>query len=272
MGYWTVTATGGSGFTYDITLNYTPAIMFTIPNQGVLKMAKFDSGAWEFFGSSVVDSIQGTVTMTDLHSFSDFALTSLDAPLPVELASFNYNVSRNNVELKWKTAMETNNSGFDIERKLAGTDTWMKVGYRTGAVNSKTPVDYSFEDRNLTTAKYNYRLKQIDVNGNYNYLQLAGIVEIGIPTKYDMSQNYPNPFNPATKINYELPFDSKVSIALFDILGRQIAQIVNETQQAGYYTAQFNGSNLASGIYFYNIMAEGGSSKFSATKKMMLVK
>ena len=94
-----------------------------------------------------------------------------------------------------------------------------------------------------------------------------------IVSDYKLYQNYPNPFNPTTKINYELPFDSKVSIKLFDMIGREVAQIVNAAQTAGYYTVQFNGANLASGVYFYNIIAEGGNaSKFVTTKKMVLVK
>ena len=116
-------------------------------------------------------------------------------------------------------------------------------------------------------------MKQIDNNGNINYHNLSGEVIVGVPTKFDISQNYPNPFNPTTKINYDLPFDSKVSIRLFDMTGKEVAQIVNATQTAGYYTAQFNGSNLASGVYFYNIIAEGGNAaKFVTTKKMVLVK
>ncbi len=272
MGYWTVTAIGGSGYTYDITLNYTPAILHTIPNQGVLRMAKFDSGAWEFLPMSVVDSVATTVRMEGLNSFSDFALSSIDAPLPVELASFTHSVNRNNVELKWKTITELNNSGFEIERRIAGADAWVKVGNKAGAGNSNAPVDYIFEDRNLTTAKYNYRLKQVDFNGNHNYIELAGLVDVGIPIKYELSQNYPNPFNPTTKINYALPFDSKVSIALYDMTGREITKIINTTQPAGYHTVQFNGSSLASGVYFYNIIAEGGNNKFITTKKMVLVK
>jgi hypothetical protein len=112
----------------------------------------------------------------------------------------------------------------------------------------------------------------MDFNGNFKYYDLAGEVIIGVPGKFDISQNYPNPFNPSTKINFDLPFDSKVQIKVFDITGREMYQIVNETRPAGYYTAQFNASQLSSGIYFYQINAQGGNQSFVKTMKMVLVK
>lgn len=90
-----------------------------------------------------------------------------------------------------------------------------------------------------------------------------------IPTTYSLSQNYPNPFNPVTKINYELPKDGKVKIVIYDILGRQIKTLVNnEIKQAGRYTVEFNGTQFASGVYFYRIQA----GDFVQVKKMVLIK
>jgi len=189
-------------------------------------------------------------------------------PLPVELASFTSAVTANNVRLNWTTVTETNNSGFDIERAAAGTNNWSKVGNVAGHGNSNTTVNYTYSENNVASGRYNYRLKQIDFNGNFKYYDLSSEVIVGIPVKYDLSQNYPNPFNPTTKINYSIPADGIVSIKLFDISGREVAQIVNTVQTAGYYTVQFNASNLSSGTYFYTI----NSNNFTATKKMMLVK
>lgn len=89
---------------------------------------------------------------------------------------------------------------------------------------------------------------------------------------YNLSQNYPNPFNPVTKINYELPKDGKVKLVIYDILGREIQSLVNnEFKQAGRYTVEFNGSQFASGVYFYRLQVEGGN-KYTAVKKMVLIK
>ncbi|MBK8552165.1 MAG: hypothetical protein IPL53_14320 [Ignavibacteria bacterium] len=127
--------------------------------------------------------------------------------LPVELYSFNYSVNRNNVRLSWTTASENNNSGFDIERSgVTGqaSSEWEKLGFIQGKGTTSSPGDYEFTDRVLKTGKYNYRLKQTDYNGNYEYFNLSGEVVIGEPEKFTLSQNYPNPFNPVTVIRYQL--------------------------------------------------------------------
>ena len=187
--------------------------------------------------------------------------------LPVELASFTATTNRNAVSLNWSTATETNNAGFDVERKAATATEWTKVGNVTGNGTTSEVRNYTFTDR-ANTGTYNYRLKQLDVNGNFEYFNLSNEIEVGVPNSFDMSQNYPNPFNPSTKINYDLPVDGNVSIVLYDLTGRQVASIVNEVKTAGYYTVSFNASNLASGMYFYRISA----SNFVSTKKMVLVK
>jgi hypothetical protein len=194
-----------------------------------------------------------------------------DTPLPVELASFTSGVHNNNVLLNWITLSEENNYGFDVERRDVRRETqdvWNKIGYVQGHGTVSTPTNYSFEDRNLSSGKYNYRLKQIDFNGNYEYYFLSNDVEVGVPAEYSLSQNYPNPFNPATRINYDLPYSGNVSIILYDISGREAATLVNEFKPAGYYSIQFNGSNLSSGMYFYRMSVNS----IVLTKKMMLVK
>ena len=97
-------------------------------------------------------------------------------------------------------------------------------------------------------------------------------MEVGVPNKFDISQNYPNPFNPTTKIDFDLPYDSRISIKLYDMSGREVMELVNEQRPAGYYTVQINGNNLSSGTYFYRIIAEGNGQKYIMTKKAVLVK
>jgi hypothetical protein len=89
-----------------------------------------------------------------------------------------------------------------------------------------------------------------------------------IPTVFSLSQNYPNPFNPITKINYSIPKTNFVTIKVFDVLGREILTLVNDVKQPGYYTIDFDGSNIASGVYFYKM--ESGA--FTDVKKFMLIK
>lgn len=191
---------------------------------------------------------------------------------PVEMSSFTFNVSGNNVELNWITATETNNQSFEIERSISNSNEWVKAGEVQGSGTSAEPINYKFLDRKLSTGHYLYRLKQIDFNGTVNYHELSSEVIVGVPTAYAISQNYPNPFNPTTKIDFELPYDGKVSILLYDISGREVAKLVNEVKTAGYYSVQFNGANLSSGMYFYRINAEGSGQNFVTTKKMVLIK
>ncbi len=193
---------------------------------------------------------------------------SLDNPLPVELSSFVSIVNRNSVILNWTTSSEINNSGFEIERSSVNSD-WTKIGFVSGHGTVSNPVNYSFTDRSISSGSYSYRLKQIDFNGSFEYFNLSGDVNIGVPSEYSLSQNYPNPFNPATKIDYQMPADGNVTISLYDISGREVMQLVNENKPAGYYSLTLNASSLSSGIYFYKISASGG---FVNTKKLMLVK
>jgi hypothetical protein len=95
---------------------------------------------------------------------------------------------------------------------------------------------------------------------------------IGVPGKFELSQNYPNPFNPSTKINFSLPFDSKVIIKLFDMTGKEIKILENDQKKAGYHTLSFDAAGLPSGTYFYSILAEGNGRNFADTRKMLLVK
>ncbi len=188
-------------------------------------------------------------------------------PLPIEMSSFNSIINRRDVTLKWTTTSEINNMRFEIERSIVNGE-WSDVGSVQGNGTTLSSMNYIFTDRNLNTGSYNYRLKQIDLNGNFQYFNLHNEVNIGVPTIFDLSQNYPNPFNPSTKINYDLPFDGRVSLKIFDMSGKEVSTIVNELQTAGYYTVSFNSGNLSSGIYFYTL----SSGATVITKKMVLMK
>lgn len=188
-------------------------------------------------------------------------------PLPVELASFTSSVDIKNVILNWSTVMEQNNSGFDIERKFSN-EVWKKISFVQGNGTTNQVQNYFYTDNNLNTGNYNYRLKQIDYNGNYKYYDLQNEVVIGVPVKFALMQNYPNPFNPVSIINYQLAINSFVSLKIYDMSGREVASLVNEVKDAGYYSVQFDAKNLSSGTYFYRLSTD----KFSDVKKMVLVK
>lgn len=194
-----------------------------------------------------------------------------DEVLPVELSSFTSSSEKNSVRLFWTTSYEINNSGFEVHR-LDATKKWQKIGFVNSKGGSDIPANYSFNDDHLSSGKYEYRLKQLDYDGNYEYYKLSNEVVIGIPDKFSLSQNYPNPFNPATTIGFELPYDSKVTIELYDILGKKALSVINEQKAAGYYKVTKDFSGLSSGIYYYRIFAESERISFTDVKKLMIIK
>ena len=191
--------------------------------------------------------------------------------LPVELTSFTANLSGGNVELRWVTATEVNNYGFEIEHSSVETGQttslqWEKLGLILGHGNSNSPKNYNFIDNKSNNGKSQYRLKQIDNNGAFKYTKP---IEVGTDLfKYDLMQNYPNPFNPSTSITYFIPTSSNVKVEVYTVLGKLITTLVNENQETGSYQVNFDASGLSSGIYYYKIQ----SSNFAATKIMLLLK
>ncbi len=194
-----------------------------------------------------------------------------EAVVPVELTSFTASVIDGNVTLNWSTATETNNSGFEVERKFNGSD-FATVSFINGNGTTTAIHNYSFTDYNLIEGNYSYRLKQVDFNGQSEYSKTIN-VEITTPVEFNLAQNFPNPFNPSTKISFGLAVDSKVKLSVYNLLGEQVAQLLNSNLTAGTHNVSFNASNLNSGVYFYRIDAAGiDGQNFSSVKKMILTK
>lgn len=196
-------------------------------------------------------------------------------PVPVELASFAATVTGNAVTLKWTTATEKNNNGFQVERKQASGE-WQSVGFVKGKGTTLSVSEYSFVESDLASGKYSYRLKQIDFDGSSQYHQLAGEVVIGVPTEFAISQNYPNPFNPSTMIDYTVADVASVTIELFDMTGSKIADLFTGVAEAGYYSLSLDihKLGLSSGNYIYRFTATNlkDGKQFNSVKKMTLLK
>ena len=188
-------------------------------------------------------------------------------PVSVELVSFTGVADKDKITLSWITATELNNYGFEILRFTQDDNSWESLGFVPGFGTTTEPKTYSFVDEDVTIGSYKYQLKQIDFDGSFEYSNIVEVT-VGIPTEYLLEQNFPNPFNPTTTIKYDLSDVSQVSVIIYDILGRKVKDLVNEKQDAGRYEIQFDASNLASGIYLYQIRA--GS--FVSTKKMILLR
>jgi hypothetical protein len=228
------------------------------------------SGTWTVI-PAVADSVNRSFYAANVTEFNEYSIGMTDETMPVKLESFTHSVSANNVRLNWVTSEEINNDGFDVERSNNNGQSFLKVSYIKGNGNSNGN-HYTYTDNNLKTGVYKYRLKQKDYNGNYEYFSLSSSVDVSSPQKFTLKQNYPNPSNPTSKIDYDIPVNAFVSIEVYDVSGRKVSQLVNEKQNAGYYSVSFNGSNLASGIYFYKIFVKSEKEQFNGTKKLVLIK
>ena len=177
----------------------------------------------------------------------------LEGVFPVELSSFSAIIKDQSVELHWKTATEVNNYGFEVERQMTNdlvtndgdsqsslvNSHWLLVGFVKGNGNSNSPKEYSFVDNNSLSGKVDYRLKQIDNNGEFQYSNTVE-VSLSAPTEFSLEQNYPNPFNPGTTIKYSVANAGFVTMKLYNIVGEEVATLVNEEEPAGYYKVEFS--------------------------------
>ncbi|GAB4301605.1 MAG: hypothetical protein Kow0098_29730 [Ignavibacteriaceae bacterium] len=194
--------------------------------------------------------------------------------IPVEFISFSGFIAGNVVTLEWITATELNNLGFEIERSVDRIN-WRTIGFKQGNGTTTEQKKYFYTDRlsGNNEQKLHYRLKQIDYDGEYEY---SDVVEIKVaPVEFSLSQNYPNPFNPTTKIKYSIPSvilsEAKnlfITLKVYDVLGNEVATLVNEQKPSGEYEVEFNASELGSGVYFYTLKA--GS--FFQSRKMILLR
>lgn len=194
--------------------------------------------------------------------------------VPVELISFTAKIMANDVKLSWSTATEINNRGFEIQRSAQLSPTqqqgraWSSIGFVEGRGTTTEIQNYTFTDKNIEPGRYNYRLIQSDFDGTSEY---SNVIEAVIDVHYDFAllQNYPNPFNPTTIVTFSVPAGlHKVKLSIYDILGNEIAVLVNEEKPAGEYSVEWNASDFASGVYFYKLQTP----EFISSKKLLLMK
>ncbi|MBK7228842.1 MAG: agmatine deiminase family protein [Ignavibacteriales bacterium] len=260
-------------WTTDTTQNFSVLPMTSISVDTFTAFIPVQPNGTEVFYYISAVAISGrTITkpLTAPEGYYHFKVSNI---VPVELLSFAASSIENTVTLNWSTVTETNNSGFEIQRlkdsKIEKLKVWEKIGFIRGNGTTTEPKSYSFVDKDITAGKYQYRLKQIDFNGSFEYSNVIS-VELDLPTKFTLEQNYPNPFNPSTIISYQLPKAGNVTLKVFDVLGREVAVLVDEEKAAGSYNVEFGVKSLelSSGIYFYQLKV----GDYLETKKMLLIK
>jgi photosystem II stability/assembly factor-like uncharacterized protein len=264
---WAITSLGTTALR---SVSYAPGtdVFLTVGSSGKTHVSRDNGLVWDPYpqGTTLYRAVDATTENAWTVGNGGNIIKWAGAALPVELNSFNASVEGKNVNLNWSTATEINNRGFEVQRKGSAGE-FVSVGFVKGHGTTQEKHEYTFTDKNLESGSYFYRLKQIDMNGVFEFSKIVE-VEIRVPNKFELSQNYPNPFNPTTKISYEIAKETVVSLKVYDIIGNEIATLVNDTKPAGAYEVIFDASNLSNGVYLYKIQA----GNFTATKKLILMK
>jgi Secretion system C-terminal sorting domain/The GLUG motif len=236
-------------------------------------LSTFTNAGWDF----VLETANGTNDYWDMDTTNKVINNGYpflswqndnNVVLPVELSSFTISTDQLDAELRWTTATEANTNGWEVEREN-GSSSWSDVGFVKGAGISSSLKQYSFVDQNLSPGSYSYRLKQIDNNGSAQYSKSVSLEVGAVPAIFTLSQNYPNPFNPTTTISFTLQRDGRAVLKVYDILGREVATLLDENRKAGeYQQVMFDGSRFSSGVYFA-VLQSGGK---QLIKTMLLMK
>lgn len=205
----------------------------------------------------------GNILVSDIST--GLYVLKFNGSIPVELSSFTAEVIGGSVNLKWTTSSEKNNQGFEVQRKL--DNEFYTIGFVEGNGTSTEINDYSFIDRNVTTGKYYYRLKQVDFDGKTSLSDEVD-VEVTSPASLVLSQNYPNPFNPSTNIKFSIPTSGYVNLSVYNVVGEKVGEIVNDILPEGEYSMTFDANNLPSGIYIAKLSA----GNINHSIKMTLIK
>jgi hypothetical protein len=208
------------------------------------------------FDGGVLFSVNGTETST----FTDAFLSDASTPLPVELASFDANVTDDRtVQLQWQTASETGNSGFRVQRSDDGSS-WTTLGRVEGAGTTDEPRSYRFTDANAPYAadSLQYRLAQVDVDGTVNFSDPV-TVRFGNPNGLELLGSFPNPARSQATVRFAIPEQmsaDNVRLELYDLLGRQV-KTIPAAETSGRVEQTLDVSDLPSGTYLLRLSAGG---------------
>ncbi len=234
------------------------------------------AGAGDLNGDGFPDLVVGAYRNNAGGTYAGrvYLYLSSAGPLPIQLASLTAaQTDGGRVLLEWSTISENNNYGFAVERKRGEDPDFASVpgSFTAGHGTTNQRQSYSWIDSAAPGGLLAYRLKQIDLDGTVHYSESASVNvhPDAEPAGFLLEQNYPNPFNPTTKIGYRLQGSGYgvVTLKVYDILGREVATLVNEVKHPGHYTVRFDAGGLASGMYLCTMRTEG----FSATRELLLI-
>ncbi len=249
-----------SGLDAELTFSYADAELNGRTESELEFFKSTDGGStWSEEGLDSQDTSGNTVTLGGIESLSRWTLGSESSPLPVDLIAFEGAVTDQGVTLTWRTATETNNAGFEVQRRrtdASGEASWTEVGFVDGAGTTIEPQTYAFTDTDLPYAAdaLSYRLRQADVDGT-GYVSAPVRIERTVET-LELLATYPNPAQNRATVRFAVPRRQNVTLRLYDVLGRRV-QTVASGPQEGRATMQIGLSDHPSGTYFLQLVAGG---------------
>ncbi|MEO8168448.1 MAG: S8 family serine peptidase, partial [bacterium] len=259
------TSGNGTSFSCPLTAGAVALIVQARPNATPVEiMNALRSTASR---SSTPDNLYGWGIINTFAAMSDI-------PLPIQLGYFNGRVESNCVALRWGTISEIHNYGFDLQRSQDRiTITTVPNSFVPGHGTTNEPHNYLFSDCNPGPGFWSYRLRQMDLDGTVTFsewIEVESPTGVGEnnPIEFALLQNYPNPFNPSTHIGFRIAQQGMVSLKLFDVLGREVATLINQEMQPGSYEIEYDAKNLSGGVYFYTLK----NAQFVQTRKLVLSK
>ncbi len=225
-------------------------------------------------------TITGTLPGTALGYFT-LGTVTLDNSLPVSLVAFSAIGKSGKIDLKWQTASEVNNSGFEILRSTAAAGTYQLVTPQLipGHGNSTVAHSYDYVDSDVQeNTTYYYKLYSRDFDGTrHEYGSIANATVQPLPKVFQIAQNYPNPFNPSTRISFDVAQESGVTLEIYNMLGQKVRTLVdNRRLQPGIYdnllwdARDDRGNAVANGIYYLVFTAR--DYEFKQVRKMVFMK
>jgi hypothetical protein len=268
-----VSGTATSGGTVKIAYGADDGV--TTSGNLVVAQSSTVNGAYATLGSSATDGSSVTSGTSYNPASGDYLILGSTGgnALPVELISFVASAKGNTIELVWNTATELNNAGFEIQRSVISNQisekAWSKIGFVEGNGTTNAPRSYRFSDNNFRAGKYQYRLKQIDSDGNFTYSNVVEALIVLTAQDYSLTQNYPNPFNPTTTFSFAMKHAELTTVKVYNLVGQEVATLFNAVAQPDQlYSLTFEAKNLPSGIYFYALRSDSRNE----VKKMSLIK
>ncbi len=188
--------------------------------------------------------------------------------LPVELTLFKAELDGRDALLRWQTASETNNAGFEVQHRAGESTQFESLGFVEGAGTTLETQTYTFRVDDLTPGRHVFRLKQIDFDGAFEYSPEVE-VSVEMPAAYFVSSIYPNPFNPEATLQFAVRQSQQVRVSVYNMLGQRVLELYQGVPSAGVtQTVLIDGSRLVTGTYMVQIVGE----QFIETQTITLIK